>query len=379
MLLAKPWDDLFVQSWFTLGGRPRRISGAATQAVAAIGIGALSVVGLTGCANASSAGGQSEADSAQSSVVALPTLSSAQLLREEVANAEAAILARTSELAQLATECETCQAALASAQASAAIRLEESGGTWSAWGTGAARSTGDGSLQLQPETADAPYQVGPLTAYMLATAKQELLNASTNSQLTGPQREALASILFGRQVAARLLAASFGVNPEEQLEALPESAAAALADSYPAVSDAPSSSQSDGDTSDAFLSDGSSALVQYDCARTAFMSMSDAQLSGADPSGLGGTMNDRAKSLVSLGVPDTRSLRCAAGEQSVDELLAANVQADLVLLGADDASIRAAGARFLQDDARIWVSLSPATAPTTSVLPIEGIDLEQQS
>lgn len=195
-----------------------------------------------------------------SSVASLPTLSESESVRDAIARSEKAILIRTSELASLATECDTCQIALNEQAEAAAERLQTMGGMWEPWSSTETDAETESETGAEPETVsssssvsvsiqdgvaiftdesgqtsraeipddlgEAPYTPAGLAAYMYATSIEQLQAASEVSEIEAAQLTTYGSILAGRISAAFELAAAYGVDLLQAVQELPEEATA---------------------------------------------------------------------------------------------------------------------------------------------------------
>ncbi len=369
----------------------------------------------------------------QAEVIALPALDEVQILRDEVARADWAIAQRTSEMAGLATECEGCRDVLVQAAEAADIRTLLSGGVWEPWGDFQERADADTVVELPGEVAEAPYQVGPLSAYMWSTAVFQMDEVAAQEGLEPEERQALASILAGRMASARLLANHYGVDLGAQVSSLaPEAAVASVpveedevdkdalanedsgedggadAGDNPNASTSPDAgadsdtatgadkdggalAQSDGgaavQSGDAGQSGGldgaqsgleeeetrdfaAEALVAYDCVRSTVLMTPEEELAPLVPFDLAQNLNSRSKMLVREGTRDDRGIRCLIPSPDTATIMGRLLMADIALIGADSPELRQMAVGYIRSDVTSWVSVSPQTVPTTSVLPI---------
>lgn len=297
-------------------------------------------------------------------VIVLPELSASQNLRDSVARTDFAISTRAFELAALATECDSCRLVLTQTGESAQVRSDQSGGVWEPWGDFQSSDSASAVVELRPEVGDAPYQVGPLAAYMWASAVRQLDEVATVEGLSGPQRQGLSSILAGRLGSAKLLAAHYGVDLAAQVEALTQGATDSFALATP-VSQVP---QSGAEPAVEPSTSAAEALVSYDCLRSSVLMMPDASLAPLAPFSLGQTLNERAKMLVSAGTEDTRAVRCVLGDLTLEDVLADMLSTDLTLAGADLVEVRLAAASYTVTDVGVWADIAAASVPTTSLL-----------
>ena len=334
-------------------------------------------LGASGCAGASyafdSIAGTPEA-------VELMALSPAQTMRDIVARSEAATAERATQLAALATECTDCATLLTSTSETAEARLRASGGVWEPWGDFADREDVTSFVELPPQVGQAPYTVGPLAAFMLRSAQEQLGELAQVEGLTAAQREALASLLAGRIVSAQILADGFAVDLTTALENLPEGATSAV---IPADTDQMSGAdQMSGlpdSTQSAEISETAveSALVRFDCARTSLLELVGDGLDHDTAREGAAILNDRVKRLLEAGVSDTRPLRCTNTRTSVADVLTDVLTADILLLSSSTTRMQAAP--YIASDARWWAQKDPASAPTVSLLPITEENGEPQS
>lgn len=334
----------------------------------------------------------------QAEVIALPALDEVQILRDEVARADWAIAQRTSEMAGLATECEGCRDVLVQAAEAADIRTLLSGGVWEPWGDFQERADADTVVELPGEVAEAPYQVGPLSAYMWSTAVFQMDEVAAQEGLEPEERQALASILAGRMASARLLANHYGVDLGAQVSSLaPEAAVASVpveedeVDKDALANDEDALAQSDGgaavQSGDAGQSGGldgaqsgleeeetrdfaAEALVAYDCVRSTVLMTPEEELAPLVPFDLAQNLNSRSKMLVREGTRDDRGIRCLIPNSDTATIMGRLLMADIALIGADSPELRQMAVGYIRSDVTSWVSVSPQTVPTTSVLPI---------
>lgn len=334
----------------------------------------------------------------QAEVIALPALDEVQILRDEVARADWAIAQRTSEMAGLATECEGCRDVLVQAAEAADIRTLLSGGVWEPWGDFQERADADTVVELPGEVAEAPYQVGPLSAYMWSTAVFQMDEVAAQEGLEPEERQALASILAGRMASARLLANHYGVDLGAQVSSLaPEAAVASVpveedeVDKDALANDEDALAQSDGgaavQSGDAGQSGGldgaqsgleeeetrdfaAEALVAYDCVRSTVLMTPEEELAPLVPFDLAQNLNSRSKMLVREGTRDDRGIRCLIPSPDTATIMGRLLMADIALIGADSPELRQMAVGYIRSDVTSWVSVSPQTVPTTSVLPI---------
>lgn len=302
----------------------------------------------------------------QTEVIVLPELTAAQNLRDSVARIDFAVALRAEEMAGMATQCDSCRLILEQTSDSAQIRSAQSGGVWEPWGDFESEESASSVVELRPEVGVAPYQVGPLAAYMWVSATAQLDEVAVVEGLSAAERQGLSSILAGRLGSAKLLARHYGVDLDAQVAALPPGATQAFAVDTP-VSQSP---QSGGEAAEESVSYASETLVAYDCVRSSVLMMPDATLAPLVPFELAQTLNERAKMLVSVGTVDTRSVRCVLQDLTLDEVLAEILVADLTLAGADTQEVRLAAASYTVTDVGVWANVSVSTLPTTSVLPL---------
>ncbi len=395
MLLVRSWDDRSVKYPSAPGHKTRSTFRAAAVGSAAATIALL----MSGCSGVPP---MFSAVTGQTEVIALPRLDAAQTLRDEVARADWTIAQRTTQMAQMATECESCKTALEQAAESAGIRAVMSGGVWEPWGDFQDRDDAASVVELPAEVADAPYQVGPLSAYMWSTAKTQLDEVATLEGLEPAERQGLASILAGRMASARLLADQYSVDlgaqlaslaPEAAVPSVPkdvvkdddpdakgegEGATVSPTDSPAASStDSPDASQSSdvneaqsGAEDEATRDFAAEALVTYDCVRSTVLITPEMELAPLRPFVLGQTLNSRAKMLVREGTPDDRDIRCLIPHADAATILGQMLTADIMLMGIDSVEVRQIATSYILADVTSWVSVSPQTVPTTSILPV---------
>ncbi len=218
---------------FGTGHNPQAVRRSARLGV----LGALAALALGACSGAppvfSAVTGQTE-------VIVLPELTATQNLRDSVARIDFAIASRAEEMADMATQCGSCRLILKQTGEAAQIRLAQSGGVWEPWGDFQSSESASSVVELRPEVGGAPYQVGPLAAYMWASAAAQLNEVATVEGLSAAQRQGLSSILAGRLGSAKLLANHYGVDLDAQVAALPEGATQSFAVDTP-VSQPPQS------------------------------------------------------------------------------------------------------------------------------------------
>ena len=340
-------------------------------------------LGLGGCTGLPTA---ADSIAGTPDAVELSTLSPAQTMRDSVARSEAATVERAAQMARAATECATCATMLSSVTQDAEARLAASGGLWEPWGDFSDREDAESFVEVPAQIGQAPYTVGPLAAFMLRSAREQLDELAQVEGLTGPEREALASLLAGRVASAQLLADGFAVDLATAVADLPESAtspAAPVENSRASGIDQMSGAdQMSGILSSEQLDDDSestteSALVLFDCARTSALSLGGQGLEHDTASALATLLNDRVKRLLEVGVEDTRPLRCTTPQGTVEGVLRDILTADLLLVGSRTASLRAPA--DISYDAQLWAQLDPVSAPTVSLLPIVEENGEPQS
>lgn len=357
--------------------RPRRRScRSAVRGAALIATAALAVAG--GCTPTSSfLDGHSQSEGAT-----LPALSSAQQLRGTIALTEVAIGTRLNEMSLAATDCAGCAGVLASATHASLARLSETGGAWEDTGGTTTSSPAiwntsgpDLPLGMGPAAPPAPYTVPPLTAFMVRTGEGQLLEVAHAADLTSGQRLGLGSILVARLGSAYQLANYFAVDVPKAAKTLPTEEVAPFLPVDPGRggetlghSQQPQSSDL---AEDRPVSTAEDALVGFDCARTNLLASPEELLEPAELKSLNDELNRRMNSLVSVGVPDHRGLRCAAKVAGEGQALRSLLTADLALLGSEDVQLREAGAHYIVEDVARWAAISPLTLPTESLLTIE--------
>ncbi len=333
----------------------------------------LATAALGGCATTPAA---SAVDEGEKTVRELPQLTATEELRNAMARTESAIAERTAQLADLATECDECRITLTTSASSAKERLTDLGGVWSPWGDFETREDAGEFVELPPRVSDAPYTVGPLTAFMAVTALQQLDRAAQLPEAPAGERQALASLLFGRLSAAWSLAGWYGVDLPAATENLPLEATgptespSALAGTNPQQSG----------TSEVPLSQGrEDALVGYDCARTALLNQTNDGLTSDRSREIASDLGNRIKRLLEQDVIDSRELHCTTSDQSLSNALQTLVLADLDLITSPELPDRELAARYLVEDAELWAQVSPTSAPLVSILSIEKENDEPQS
>ena len=340
-------------------------------------------LGLSGCAGVPTA---VDSITGTHDAVELSALSPAQTIRDSVARSEAATVERAAQMARAATECATCATLLSSLAQDAEARLGASGGLWDPWGDFSDREDAESFVEVPAQIGQAPYTVGPLAAFMLRSAREQLDELAQVEGLTGLEREALASLLAGRVASAQLLADGFAVDLATELTDLPESATSPVApveSSRVAEDDQVSgadqmSGLEDFDHSDEISeSAAESALVLFDCARTSTLALGGQELEHDTARSLAKELNDRVKRLLEVGVEDTRPLRCTTPQDTVEGVLTDILTADLLLMGSSTTSLRAPA--DISYDAQLWAQLDPVSAPTVSLLPIVEENGEPQS
>ena len=143
-------------------------------------------LGLGGCTGLPTA---ADSIAGTPDAVELSTLSPAQTMRDSVARSEAATVERAAQMARAATECATCATMLSSVTQDAEARLAASGGLWEPWGDFSDREDAESFVEVPAQIGQAPYTVGPLAAFMLRSAREQLDELAQVEGLTGLERK----------------------------------------------------------------------------------------------------------------------------------------------------------------------------------------------
>ncbi|WP_129587580.1 hypothetical protein [Actinomyces minihominis] len=333
----------------------------------------IAAASLGGCTTTPSAAGAEEGEAA---VRELPQLTAVQELRNAMARTESAITERTGQLAYLATECDDCQETLIASASSSEARLSSLGGLWFPWGEFEVREDADEFVELPPQVSDAPYTVAPLSAFMAVTARQELELAARITDVEPEERQALASLLFGRLTSAWSLASWYGVDLPAAIENLPPEATSSAVPSGPAAGTKPSQS---GGLETPAAKVRADALVGYDCARTALLNQTNDGLTQAQSLKIASDLGDRMKRILENDVIDGRALVCTVSDRALTSALHTLVLADLNLITSPELPDRELAAKYLVEDAQLWAQVSPISVPLVSMLSLEKENDEPQS
>lgn len=331
---------------------PRR-SLAAVLAVAAL----LGAGSIGGCAGTDPAGSQSGTSAGPQ----LPRLSPTQRVRDEVARSEAAIATASQTLADLATRCSECAAALTQTATDAQARLAVAGGQWSPWPEADAEELAE--LPAPLPVGDAPLQPNRLVGYLWQTARTQLEELAGLNEVDSAERNTLAAVLLGRLASAQQLAKAYAVDAKTEAEALePEATLTSAGPADPAgTTGAPSSSQS-GPQSGGDVEQ--SVAQSYDCLSSTF---GTSPLLAQDPAAEQKLYDELIRRQVQLAQTTAlaqRPARCALEFSTVDDLFAMLLATDIDLLNSPNDQVRQWAEEWLSADLGRWSQFG--TVPTVT-------------
>lgn len=303
----------------------------------------------------------------------LPSLTSTQELRELAARTEAAALERARSLAEDATACAQCVEVLNSLAEVSQERLATLGGLWDPW-----QGNAPEGAHSVPALPSAPVTVTDFALWLSRTAKRDLAHA-IDPQLTSPdQAKTLASIALGRARSALAIAEVYGIDLDgdaselqvlsQRVDTLGASASLPTLASWGLSADSfPHSSLSSADLASAKGLDKSpelsAAIASWDCTA---QSLPKAQLIDAsvDDATFGqDLLFSRIDTLVSHGVPDTRTARCQVSDRSAQGLAKGLIAADFSLLSSNEADVRMIGMSAALEDLQAFPIGSHAYLP----------------
>ncbi|MDO4258673.1 MAG: hypothetical protein Q4C87_04050 [Actinomycetaceae bacterium] len=294
----------------------------------------------------------------ESAPPALPSLEGSAQIRDDIARTEAAAQGAAQALADKATRCAPCKAALTQLATESQGRLDAIGGLWDPWG----QSVPEGA-RTPPPVADGPVTVDELVTFLVATAHHDL-NVAAAGDLSGDEAVAIARMAAGRLSSAHSVAKAYGLDPTVVAPGFQQTAAR-LGVAQPnggwSVDGMPSGVT---DWPQSFASGDAPVAVQavnvWDCVA---QSMAKVELVDETLSGAGVIHEElfaRADRLLSAGITDQRQFRCSLPQTEPSDLATAVLNADIALFAADDPALRRVGVQALVADINRWAPLAPS-------------------
>lgn len=288
----------------------------------------------------------------------LPTLSGFDAVRDQAARTEAAASERATQLAEVATECASCSAALRSVASASHERLEALGGLWDPWG--GAVPEGESAPAA---VSEAPTDVSAFVSWLARTATRDLEIAADPNRTSSEEARTLSAASLGRYASAVTIAHAYGIEVDTGLDQ-----ALLINDRVNAASrqgvqtwsidlfDAPTLSSSFA-PSGKKLPDSqelSTAVATWDCTASTLPKAQVSAGSLSDAYAVSGELLVRADIALRAGATDTRSPRCYLGFLDAPSLAANLLTADAAMLASDSADVRAAGASAALADIKQW-------------------------
>ena len=332
------WDDAGVR-FANLTLTTRRIPGVLVAGAA--------VLALSACSTSS-----------------LPPLSGFAAVRDQAARTEAAASQRATQLAEAATGCAPCSAALRSLASASDARLEALGGLWDPWGG----ATPEGESAPAPVSA-APTDVPAFISWLARTATRDLEIAADPTRADTEEARTLSASALGRYASAVTLANAYGINldaGEEEAAAINDRVNTASRQGTqtwaidlfdePAISSTFAPSGKDL-TSSTELSE---AVAMWDCTASTLPKAQVVAGTLTDAYDVSGQLLTRAQVALRAGATDTRTPRCELPATDAATLASNLLAVDAAMISSDSASVRAAGASAALADIEQW-------APRTSL------------
>ena len=288
----------------------------------------------------------------------LPTLSGFDAVRDQAARTEAAASERATQLAEVATECASCSAALRSVASASHERLEALGGLWDPWGG----ATPEGE-SAPAAVSDAPTDVSAFVSWLARTATRDLEIAADPNRTSSEEARTLSAASLGRYASAVTIAHAYGIEVDTGLDqALLVNDRVNIASRQGVQTwsidlfDAPTLSSSLA-PSGKKLPDSqelSTAVATWDCTASTLPKAQVSAGSLSDAYAVSGELLVRVDIALRAGATDTRSPRCNLGFLDAPSLAANLLAADAAMLASDSADVRAAGASAALADIEQW-------------------------
>ena len=288
----------------------------------------------------------------------MPTLSGFDAVRDQAARTESAASDRATQLAEVATDCASCSAALRAVASASGERLEVLGGLWDPWGG----STPEGA-SAPAAVSEAPTDVSAFVSWLARTAIRDLEIAADTNRTSSEEARTLSAAALGRYASAVTLAQAYGIELDAGLDQ-----ALLINDRVNAASrqgvqtwsidlfDAPAltSSFAPSGKNLAASQELSTAVATWDCTAS---TLPKAQVSAGtltDVYAVSGELLVRADVALRAGAADMRTPRCDLGFLDAPSLAANLLAADAAMLTSDSADVRAAGASAAMADIEQW-------------------------
>ncbi len=146
-------------------------------------------------------------------VLALPTLSGFDAVRDQAARTESAAFDRATQLAEVATDCASCSTALRAVASASDERLEALGGLWDPWGG----ATPEGQ-SAPAAVSEAPTDVSAYVSWLARTATRDLEIAANPDTTSAEEARTLGASALGRYASAVTLAQAYGIELDAGLD-----------------------------------------------------------------------------------------------------------------------------------------------------------------
>ena len=296
----------------------------------------------------------------------LPTLTGFAAVRDQAARTESAASDRATQLAEVATDCASCSAALRAVAAASDERLEALGGLWDPWG-----GTPPEGASAPAAVSEAPTDVSAFVAWLARTATRDLEIAADTNRTSAEEARTLSAAALGRYASAVTIAQAYGIDLDAGLDQ-----ALLINDRVNAASrqgvqtwsidlfDAPGISASFAPSGKDLASSQelSSAVATWDCTAS---TLPQAQVSAGtltDAYAVSGELLARADTALRAGAADTRTPRCMLGFLDAPSLASNLLAADSAMLASNSSDVRAAGASAALADIQQWAPRTPLPA-----------------
>ena len=285
----------------------------------------------------------------------LPTLSGFDAVRDQAARTEAAASERATQLAEVATECASCSAALRSVASASHERLEALGGLWDPWG--GAVPEGESAPAA---VSEAPTDVSAFVSWLARTATRDLEIAADPNRTSSEEARTLGASALGRYVSAARIAYVYGIDLEAGDDAAllvndrvnmasRQGVQTWAIDLFNESSISPTFAPSGKDLDSS--QELSQAVATWDCTAS---SLPKAQVSAAY--NVSGELLVRVDVALRAGAADTRTSRCTLDALDAASLASNLLAADAAMLASNSANVRAAGASAALVDIKQWAS-----------------------
>lgn len=290
----------------------------------------------------------------------LPTLSGFDAVRDQAARTEAAASERATQLAEVATECASCSAALRSVASASHERLEALGGLWDPWG--GAVPEGESAPAA---VSEAPTDVSAFVSWLARTATRDLEIAADPNRTSSEEARTLGASALGRYVSAARIAYVYGIDLEAGDDAAllvndrvnmasRQGVQTWAIDLFNESSISPTFAPSGKDLDSS--QELSQAVATWDCTSS---SLPKAQVSAgtlSDAYNVSGELLVRVDVALRAGAADTRTSRCTLDALDAASLASNLLAADAAMLASNSANVRAAGASAALVDIKQWAS-----------------------